>query len=312
MAFPLASNQPSYSGTPGTGSFIPQIWSKKLASKFYDATVLTAISNTDYQGEITAQGDLVRIRTIPSLAISDYTAGQNLVLQRPTSNVIDLLIDKGKSWSAVVDDVIDVQSDLNLMNMWAQDAAEQMMISIDTVVLGSIVPSFSAQNRGNTAGRVSANIPLGATGAPVLLTKANVIDHLVDLGQTLDEQNIPQTGRYVVLPFWVAALLKKSDLKNADMMGDVSGSVLRNGLLGTIDRFTVYQSNNLPSVLDTGRQAYSIIAGHKQGLTFASQLVKTETIRAESTFGNIMRGLQVFGFQITVPTALASGYVARG
>ena len=34
---------------PGYGQvFIPTIWSGKLIEKFYDATVLAAISNTDY------------------------------------------------------------------------------------------------------------------------------------------------------------------------------------------------------------------------------------------------------------------------
>lgn len=305
MAFPVAAGTASY-----TNNFIPEIWSGKLVEKFYDATVLAAIANTDYEGEIKGQGDLVNIRTVPTLAINDYKSGQNLTLQRPTNPKVELLIDKGKYWAAVCDDVQEVQSDVGLMNMWAQDASEQMKIAIDTQVLGSIVPDIDSENVGATAGRISANINLGVTGTPVSVTKANILDTILALGQVLDEQSRPETGRFLVLPFWATTLLKLSDIKDASLSGD-STSPLRNGRVGMVDRFEVFNSNNLPWVTDTTR-AFWFLAGVKQGLTFASQLVKTETLRAESTFGDIMRGLQVFGFKVIDGKSLTAAYCVKG
>jgi hypothetical protein len=305
MPFPNAAGTVSYSGT-----FIPEIWSSKLIEKFYDATVLSAISNTNYEGEIKGQGDKVKIRTVPSLAINDYQSGQTLTNQRPESNIIELLIDKGKYWSAIVDDVQDTQSDIGLMNMWASDASEQMKIAIDTQVLGSITPDIAAANKGGAAGRISGSYNLGATGAPVQLSKTNVIDMIADLASVLDEQNVPESGRFVVLPHWVANLIKKSDLKDASISGDGT-SIMRNGRLGMIDNFTLYKSNNIARVTDGANQVYDMVAGHKNGLTFASQLVKTETLRAESTFGNIMRGLQVFGYKVVDGSMLARAYIYK-
>ena len=305
MAYPYASGTVSYSGT-----FIPEIWSQKLIEKFYDATVLTAISNTDYEGEIKAQGDKVKIRTIPTLAINDYKSGDTLVNQRPESNIVELLIDKGKYWSAIVDDVQDTQSDIGLMNMWAQDASEQMKIAVDTEVLGTLYADIAAANKGTTAGRISGNINLGTTAAPVAIDKATIVDFIVDMGQILDEQNRPETGRFLVLPYWATSLIKKSDLKDASMTGDGT-SPLRNGRIGMIDRFTIYQSNNVRKVADGGNNAFDFIGGVKNGLTFASQLTKTETLRAESTFGEIMRGLQVYGFKVIDPESLVGGYAYK-
>jgi len=305
MAYPHASGTVSYSGT-----FIPEIWSKKLIEKFYDATVLTAISNTNYEGEIRSQGDMVKIRTIPTLTINDYQSGQTLVNQRPESEIVELLIDKGKYWSAIVDDVQDVQADLELMNMWAGDASEQMKIRVDTEVLGSIVPDFAAENKGAAAGRISGNINLGATGTPLAVDKSNILDVILDMGQVLDEQNRPETGRFLVMPYWATTLLKKSDLKDASLTGDGS-SPLRNGRVGMIDRFEIYQSNNLPKVVDGGNNAFNFIAGVKNGLTFASQLTKTESLRAESTFGNIMRGLQVYGYKVIDGKSLTAAYAYK-
>lgn len=305
MAYPIAAGTVSYSGT-----FIPEIWSKKLIEKFYDATVLTQISNTNYEGEIRSQGDKVKIRTIPSLQINDYKSGQTLVNQRPESNIVELLIDKGKYWSAIVDDVQDVQSDIGLMNMWASDASEQMKIAVDTDVLGSVVADVAAANKGATAGRISGNINLGTTGSALALDRTNILDTIIDMAQVLDEQNRPETGRFLVMPFWATALLKKSDIKDASLTGDGT-SPLRNGRIGMIDRFTIYQSNNLRKVLDTGANCFDIIAGVKQGLTFASQLTKTESLRAESTFGNIMRGLQVYGFKVIDGESLVAAYARK-
>ena len=306
MAYPNAAGTPSYSGT-----FIPEIWSKKLVEKFYDATVLTAISNTDYQGEISAQGDKVKIRTIPSLVINDYKSGQTLTNQRPTSPNVELLIDKGKYWSAIVDDVQRVQADLGLMNMWSSDASEQMKIAIDTQVLGSIVPDFSGSNKGLTAGKISQSINLGVTGTPLAVTSTNILEFILGMGQVLDEQTRPEQGRFLVMPYWATTLLKLSDIKDASLTGDGS-SPLRNGRVGMIDRFTVYQSNNLSKVDDGGNLSFDFIAGVKNGLTFASQLTNTETLRAESTFGNIMRGLQVFGYKVVDGDSLVAGYGYKG
>ena len=64
--------------------FIPEIWSGKLVEKFYASTVLAAISNTDYEGEIRDKGDRVKIRTKPTITIRNYLSDGLLALDRPT------------------------------------------------------------------------------------------------------------------------------------------------------------------------------------------------------------------------------------
>lgn len=325
MPYPI-SGSPAFAGAANpaySGTFIPEIWSGKLIEKFYDATVLAAIANTDWEGEIKNQGDKVKIRTKPTLTIKSYQSGQSLTYEKPSSNIIELAIDQGAYFGTVLDDVMEVQADLNQLSMWADDASEQMKIHVDTNVLLMMPSNVAAANKGATAGRKSQNIDLGATGAPVTLTKANVLDKIVDLGTVLDEQNIPETGRWIVLPPWAAGLIKKSDLRDASLTGDGS-SVMRNGRLGMIDRFTIYSSNLLPTSatdVDTDGNAIAannadgathILAGHSHGLTFASQLSKMETLRAETTFGTLMRGLQIWGRKVVDGTALVDLYAKAG
>jgi hypothetical protein len=203
-----------------------------------------------------------------------------------------------------------VQSDINLMDMWSKDASEQMKIKIDQRVLTDMLVDISTGNKGATAGRISGNINLGTDGAPLSVTKDGassstpVVDLLVDMGTVLDEANVPEQNRFVVIPAKMAGLIKKSELKDASLTGD-SVSIVRNGRLGMIDRFTVYVSHNLK--VSSGK--YNVIAGHKMGFTFASQMTNMETIRSETTFGNIIRGLQVYGYQVVKPQALSTAVV---
>ena len=106
-------------------------------------------------------------------------------------------------------------------------------------------------------------------------------------------------------------MLLKSDLRNASITGDQT-SPLRNGRLGEIDRFTIYTSNLLPTAVEGANTAYHIFAGHTHALTFASQLTELETLRVESTFGTVMRGLQVYGHKVIDGTFIADAYVIKG
>jgi hypothetical protein len=299
MAYSVAAGRPQYSG-----NFIPEIWSGKLIQNFYDATVLSAISNTDYEGEIRQYGDTVNIRTTPEITISTYVKGQTLAVQSPEKAKLQLMIDKGEYFACIEDDVDKVQADIAMMDTWSKDASERMKIKIDTRVLTDLLPDIAAANKGGTAGRITGNIDLGTTAAPVAITKTNVLEYIIDLGTVLDEANAPESDRFLIIPAKMAGFIKKSDLKDASITGD-SMSVIRNGRLGMIDRFTIYMSHNLS--VTSGK--FSLIAGHKMGFTFASQMTNMETIRSESTFGNIVRGLQVYGYKVVKPEALAQGVV---
>ena len=305
MSFPVTGGRPNYSG-----NFIPEIWSGKLIENFYDATVLAAISNTDYEGEIRSMGDTVNIRTTPEITIRDYVKGQTLTVENPDKPKLQLFIDKGEYFACVEDDVDKVQSDINLMDTWSKDASERMKIKIDQRVLTDLLPDIAATNKGATAGEQSASFNLGTTGSPLTVSKdgasstTSVVDLIVDMGTVLDEANCPEGDRYMVIPAKMAGLIKKSELKDASLTGD-STSIVRNGRLGMVDRFTIYVSHNLN--VSSGK--YSIIAGHKMGFTFATQMTEMESLRAESTFGNIIRGLQVYGYKVVKPEAIAQAVI---
>lgn len=315
MAFPVAApfnTSPAYSGT-----FIPTVWAAKLAAKFYAASVYGDISNTDYQGEIKGAGDKVTINTAPTITVSKYIAGAGVNYQAPTPSSQDLLIDQGRYFAFQINDVLEYQAKPNLMDMFAADAAEQMRIQIDSNVIYNTFNKCDAANLGATAGVKSGLFNLGTDATPITLTAGNVLQKILELASVLDEQNVPSSDRWLCIDPLTRTLLLQSNLAQAQFMGDAKSPV-RNGLIGEIDRFKVYVTNQLPqgtagtgtpwvsgdgtetSVTSSGAvvKRRAIIAGHKSAITFASQIVKMEEIRNPNDFGDYIRSLNVYGFKV--------------
>ncbi|MFZ9326455.1 MAG: hypothetical protein ACO24H_03210 [Polynucleobacter sp.] len=312
--FNSPSGAQTYAGTAYSGTFIPALWSGKLAQKFYAATVFGEIANTDWQGDITGMGDTVIINTIPTITINNYSIGQNLAYEIPAPSTISLTINKGKYFGVNVNNVLELQAKPKLMDVFTNDAAMQMKIAIDQDVLGGTFDQGAATNKGATAGAISGAFNLGTDTAPVTLTAANILQSITALSSVLDETNVPETDRWLVIGPTERQVLMQSNLAQAQFMGDPS-SILRNGKIGQIDRFTVYVSNLLPRALAgqnwTGgasagtAKRHAIMAGHKSAITFASQIAKVESLQNPNDFGTLIRGLNVYGYQVVQANGLA-------
>ena len=309
----------AYSGTAYSGTFIPALWSGKLAQKFYAATVFGEIANTDWQGDISGMGDTVIINTIPTVTINDYQIGQNLAYEIPAPSTISLVINKGKYFGVNVNNVLELQAKPKLMDMFTNDASMQMKIKIDTDVLAGTFDQCAATNKGATAGKISAGYNLGTDLAPVTLTAANILASITAMSSVLDEANVPETDRWLVITPTERQILMQSNLAQAQFMGD-GQSVLRNGRIGMIDRFVVFVSNLVPRAaagkdyaganLTSALKRHAIMAGHKSGITFAAQIAKVESLQNPNDFGQLVRGLNVYGYKVAQADALALLQVA--
>jgi len=328
MAFGTAPGYPDYSAA-GSSAFIPEIWSAKLVEKFYDATVLTHISNTNYEGEIKGLGDKVWIRTRGTAPVYLNVYQKGGVLKPPDrieSPRAQLLIDQNTYFYFGIDDIDKYQSDIALMSQWAEDATENEKVAIDTDVLAYVLgyggynpliqystSKVYSLNQGLTAGRVSGLYNLGAVDAPAQVTTANIIKYLAMAEAVLGEANIPDdASKFFIMPRVMAMLLKTSDIKDASMMGDAT-SALRSGRLGRLLNFTLYASNLLPSRIDptTSQLSFYCLFGHPLGLTFADQFTETDYIdKPETTFGKFIKSLHVFGREVIKDSALGCLYAA--
>jgi len=317
------ATSPSYSGT-----FIPALWSGKLNAKFFQATMLSDVMNTTWEGEIKNQGDTINIRTAPSITINDYAGPTStLTNEVPVPILTTMTIDKAKYFAVQTSDVLSLQSDIDLMNMFTEDAAKQMKISIEDEVFFNayVTEGAAAANKGATAGVSSLGYNLGTDLAPV--ASSDVLNTILRMAAVLDEQNVPEEGRFLILSPYDRNKLMQSNLAQAYFTGDQS-STIRTGKVGMLDRFTVYVSNLLPrgttaKALVSGLTATSagatvtsalarrmMIAGTKDSCAYASQITKVEELRNQNDFGQIIRGLNVFGRKVVKNTALCTALVA--
>ena len=158
---------------------------------------------------------------------------------------------------------------------------------------------------------VAARLP-GATALPTAYASPAMI--LSRMARIMDGQNVPTTGRWIVISPEMMEILRDEDsrLLNADY----GGSGLQNGLvLNNFHGFRVHVSNNLPSVgtgpATTGTTAQStnygvIVAGHDSAVATAEQINKTETYRDPDSFADIVRGMHLYGRKILRPEALVT------
>lgn len=303
-------------------------------AKFYTASTFADISNTNWQGEISGIGDKIVINNIPDVSIQKYVPGANLQYQVPTPNAIELQIDQGRYFAFQVNDLLEMQSKPNLMDTFSNDAGMQMKVAIDSDCFYRSFLNGAAANKGATAGVKSGSFNLGTEGSPYQFNASgsSAISLLTAMAAVLDEQNIPETERFLIIDPVSRQQIMNSNLQQAYLTGD-SQSIVRNGKIGGIDRFTVYVSNNLPRLAANGTKWLSgdgtvtatssdavtattnanarrvLIAGHKSAISFASQMTKMETVRNPFDFGDYVRGVNVYGLKVTKPEALAIAIV---
>lgn len=265
-------------------NFIPTIWSARLNEKFKKNLVYGNCVNTDYEGEIQGQGSTVKINSIGAVTIGDYDKTTGIgTPEELSSDQTSLVIDQAKYFNFQVDDIDKAQANVDLLEGGIKEAAFGLANTADKYIAGF----YTEVKAGNT---------IGDDTTPIVPTKDNAYDYLVDLGVILDENDVPEDNRFVVVPAWFYGLLVKDPRFTKEM------DVMRTGFVGNIDNMAVYKSNNVPNTTGT---KYKIIAGHKSAISFAGQVDSVEGYRPESQFSDAIKGLQVYGAKCIKPEGIA-------
>ena len=270
-------------------TFIPEVWSAQILTSLKKNLVYAqeGVVNRDYEGDITGQGDTVRIRSIGRPTIATYVKGSTSITpEQLTDAQRALYIDQAKYFAFEVDDIDQAQGTGGDLETAIQAASYGLRDAADQYIAGLYTGADSA----NQIGTVSVT------------TAALAYTQLRKLSVKLDEANVPQEGRWVVVPPWYHGLLLEEDkFVRVDASGTDQG--LRNGIIGRALGFDVLKSNNAPLV--TGDD-YAVIAGHSMAISFAEQIVKVETYRPESGFSDAVKGLHVYGAKLVRPSAIAT------
>ena len=271
-------------------TFIPELWSARLLYALEKSHVATNLVNRNYEGVIANQGDTVHINSIGAITVKDYTKNTDIAAPDAlTTTEQNLVIDQCKYFNFQVDDVDKVQAAGDLIDTAMGRAAYALADVSDAFLLKTIANGVASANK------------IGAKATLTALTASNVYENIVKMRTLLDKANVPTTGRTIVVPPEVYALLLLDD-RFAKSGSDSGQNALLNGMVGRVAGFDVFMSNNCVSGADggSGSTAYFVITAQvASATTYAEQIIKTEGYRMESRFADGVKGLHVYGAKVT-------------
>jgi hypothetical protein len=293
-------------------NFKPEIWSKVILAALQKSLVYGGpmVVNNDYEGEISGPGNAVRITQFGDPTITAYTPGATITYQALQDVGETLLIDQAFTFSFSIDDVDRRQAAGDMQAYLEGRASYQLANTADQFLAGLYTG-------------VASNNILGSTGSPLTpLTYSSATSHPADfyvqvlepLKVILDQANVPEDDRYIVLPPWALSLISQTQAFTAitDMQGQPSQTFQR-GFAGQASGFNILKSNNVPQPVagGAGTGVWAIQAGHPMALTYAEQITETEALRLQTTIADGVRGLHVYGGKLVRPDCIGVAYVQR-
>lgn len=285
-------------------NFIPTIWAARLLQNLHKAQVLAGLVNRDYEGEIRQAGDTVKIGGIGAISISPYAKNSTALSWQTLADASQtLLIDQAKYFAFKVDDVDQAQTRPKLMDEAMREAGYAVSDTIDSYLAG-LYASAAVGNKVGSDGASAKTIGYGSG-------QIDPYRQMVDMGVLLTENNVPQLGRWAVVPPWYEGMLRKSSNFVANPAG-VTGQAMVNGSIGRIAGFDVYVSNNVTNdgqATPTFRAMFGVAAA----ITLAVQKQPAmEAIRLQDSFADGVRGLLLYGAAVVRPSALAVLFCKKG
>ncbi len=266
-------------------NFIPTLWSARILKAIAKLLVYANVVNRDYEGEVRALGDKVKILEVGDVSITNYTRDGELTYETLADASKLLEITQAKNFAFRLDDADGAQAVPGLIDEAARKAGLGLLDVID-----QYIAAFYS----------SAGITddLGDDSTPLEIQSGNVISTLALIARKLDDEDVPEDGRFIVVPPWVI-----EDLRLAKAVWEnPNTAILSTGYVGRFMNLEVFKSTNVPNTTGT---KYKILAGTRAAISLALQLNKVEAIRLEKYFADGVRGLALYGGKVVQPDCLA-------
>lgn len=271
-----------------TNVFKPELWSKLLLRDIMNYGVMLDCVNRNYEGEIKNQGDTVHIQKIGDITINTHDESRAMTHQNIAGTTQVLKIDQAKDFMFLVSDIDKVQANVELMTKYT-NKAKKNVVNVKDAYLHALGIAAATNDLGTKA-----------------VTPENIYGVLVDMFAELARANaIGADGKgedgkrpYIVLPPEIIAVIKKSpEASHATTLGD---DTVRKGAIMQYAGFDIKQSTNVGA-----DGTFNILAGTTEGITYAEQITKVESLKDKDYFGDFVRGLYLYGGLAAQPECLA-------
>ena len=288
------------------GNFSPIIYSQKVQKFFRTASVVEAITNTDYAGEIENFGDTVNIIKEPTITVSAYSRGAVVDTQDIVDDQIQLVVDQANSFAFKVDDIEERHSHVNFESIATSSGAYALKNEYDKNVIAAMVAGVSSSSPDHVLGADSGSgqdqdVGFGSS-------EVDPVDTISKHNRLLNAADVPEENRWFLAgPEFVEQLGQA----NSKLMSDTTGDAkpLRNGkvLSGKIMNMDVYMTNNFAA--SSTSNFFKVLGGHMSSTATANHIAKIEVIRHPESFSDVVRGLHVFGRKVLRDNALVLSHI---
>lgn len=132
-------------------NFIPEIWSAEVKRAVESNLVMANLVLRDFEGEIRQKGDTVHVADISNLTVGDKAAGTDVSFEAVTEDKTSILIDKHKYAAFKLEDIVAVQSNVNLLSQYSSKIGYGLAKAVDTDLLSLYVALSQSVGADNTA-----------------------------------------------------------------------------------------------------------------------------------------------------------------
>lgn len=317
--FGLANGQSAFPSTQ-------QIrYQKRFRERFRDKSLLTLVTNSEWQGQFKGTGTEVRIPVLPVLHSKKTKPGEKVQYEHPKATDEIFTIGRERYIALTVEDEDKLFAGFNIEGPVLDEASKTMSEDVEFEFWADIPSKCAALNTGNAAGYRSGHYKLGSPTLPVTVYTGSTAPNAITSGAPVMEltKYVTQFPACIkeqpggkekpirmVMPTVLGYELQNSDLKQAYLTGDAVSSLRKDvELIGRLGGADILMSERLPQYTSNGQNVYVVFALDTSAITMVEEVRIKDMLQSVEEWGDFHRTKMIYDWFVRYPEFFSVGYV---
>jgi len=302
-AAPQVTSIPGPGGNTGTAAtFVPEIWSDEVIAEYEKNLVLAnLVKKMSMKGK---KGDTIHVPSPIRGDASQKVNETSVTLIAETEGELIINIDQHFEYSRMIEDITETQALSSLRRFYTSDAGYALARQTDSALF---TQGTKLGDGTGASWQHSASIEPGATADDPAVPWAGGVptgdfsdQTMRDALQILDDNDVPMSGRFFVIPPSLCNSIRGIERYNSTDFVNNKGTV--NGKIGEIYGVDVYVSTNVPSDIDAVAGTRAALLAHRDAYVLAEQIgVRSQTQYKQEFLSTLYTADRLYGVQCYRP-----------
>ena len=281
--------------------FIPELWSDDVIAAYKTNLILASyVTKINHVGK---KGDTLHI-PVPTRGVANAKLKETqVIVQAFVETEVTILIDQHFEYSRIIEDILGVQAIDSYRAFYTDDAGFALATNVDDALF-TLLEGLQGGVVGGAGSSLWEKAVIGGDGTTAYTGNSDNASTLTDAGlrkmiQTLDDADVPQSERYIVIPpIERNTLMGIARFTEQAFTGEASqANTIRNGMIGDLYGIQVYVTTNCPTLVPTsGSNGRAGLMIHKDALVFVEQMtVRTQTQYKQEWLGDLFTADTIYG-----------------